>query len=289
MSRHGVAGFAAAALAAVTLAACTTEVGGTAASGPDRGSASATTTPPASGDPARELAQPGECVSGNDPSAVDCAEEHTVEITEVGRFGGEFGDTPPEKATVFEAVFPTCRTVAARYLGNDGYDATTLGAWLMWAGEDDWRRGDRWYRCGVAQLSVDGEAMPRTGSAKGVLAGENLYEFQICSAVQPSRSAPERVPCAEPHVGEAIGVLPMGKPTDPLPSAEEFDAAARPACRTMLAQYLGTGARDDVFASWRWPDQTNWRHGFTNLTCYAETADPVTASLRDIGSAPLPR
>ena len=36
-------------------------------------------------------------------------------------------------------MFPSCREEAARYLGSDEYDLTTLSAWLLWAGEDAWK------------------------------------------------------------------------------------------------------------------------------------------------------
>ncbi|PRX47627.1 putative regulator of septum formation [Prauserella shujinwangii] len=280
----------------MALSACTTQVPGTAASGTGRAPASvpASASPSATGDPGgseeprRELPEPGQCVLGNDLTPIDCGREHTVEITMGGTFGGDLPDRPPDRESVFAAVFPSCREEAARYLGNEAYDATTLGAWLMWASEDDWANGQRWYRCGVAQLSPEGEAVPRTGSAEGVLAGEGLYDYQVCSSVRPSKKLPKRTSCAGPHLGEAIGVVRMGRSTDPLPSADEFDRTARDRCQSALVDYLGV-ARNDVLASWRWPDESNWRRGFTNLTCYAETEQPVRGTLRDIRSGPLPR
>lgn len=289
MSRNGIVATVACALAALSFAACSTQVPGTAEPGADS-APGPTVVPPKSSSEKLEPALPGvgDCVAGNDMTPIDCSREHTVEITLAGTFGGDLPDTPPERAVVFETVFPTCRAEAARYLGNQAYDATTLGAWLLWADEDDWRAGKRWYRCGVAQLSPQGESAPRTGSVQGVLERGGLYDHQVCSATQPSKSVPQRVPCDQPHVGEAIGVVPMGKPTDPPPSEAEFNRSAKPACERLLTRYLAR-SRDDVFAAWRWPDATNWRHGFTNLTCYAETARPVAGSLRDVGAGPLPR
>ncbi|RBM23746.1 hypothetical protein DI005_02035 [Prauserella sp. PE36] len=291
MSRHGRVLSAAVLVAAVTLSACASEVAGTprpaepAEAAPPQATV---TTAPRPSEQAPEPAGIGECVAGNDPAPVDCAQPHTVEITKAGTFGSGMPGESPDKETVFAEVFPECRQAAAEYLGSDSYDATTLGAWLLWAGKEDWKAGDRWYRCGVAQLDGEGQARSRTGSVRGILADERGHEFQSCSSVRPSQELPQQVPCDGPHTGEAIGTVRMGGSSDAFPSDEQFNAAAAPACRQALREYLGT-TRDDVAASWRWPDQVNWRNGFTNVTCYAETQDPVTRPLRGIGSAPLPR
>ncbi|WP_230423190.1 septum formation family protein [Prauserella cavernicola] len=285
--------------AAVTLSACASQVGGTPSADESGGSPDAdpsvTSTnagepsaPAERGTEAAEPAAPGECVDGSDTSAVDCAQPHTVEITKEGTFGSGLPSESPDKATIFAEVFPECRQAAADYLGSAQYDATTLGAWMLWADKDDWQAGDRWYRCGVAQLSPGGEAQSRTGSARDVLAGERRFEFQLCSSVRPSQELPQQVPCDDPHRAEAIGAVPVGNAGEKFPSDEQFNAEAAPSCRQLLSEYLGS-ARDDVAASWRWPDQTNWSHGFTNITCYAETEAPVNGSLRGIGSSPLPR
>ena len=63
-------------------------------------------------------------------------------------------DGPPGRDEIFKTVFPSCREEAANYLGSDEYDLTTLSAWLLWAGEDAWARGERWYRCGVVELDA---------------------------------------------------------------------------------------------------------------------------------------
>ncbi|MEU6644983.1 septum formation family protein [Saccharomonospora sp. NPDC046836] len=289
MSRHWRVLFAVVLLAAVPLTGCASEVSGTATpaesgtttNAPDAGSAPADPPAPA-------LAGPGQCVDGNDLTPLDCAQPHTVEITKAGTFGADLPAEPPDRAAVFAAAFPQCREAAAMFLGNTNYDATTLGAWLLWAGADEWKSGNRWYRCGVAQLSVAGEAESRTGSVRNILAGDGLYEFQICSSVRPSEELPQRVACTGAHTGEAIGAVRMGTPDQPFPSQQQFDATAAPACRAALREYLGA-TRDDVAASWRWPDEANWKHGFNNITCYAETAQPVTTPLRGIGTSPLPR
>lgn len=289
-------------LAVLMLTACAEEIGGTAqpetapatttpdAGGTVPGTATPTPTKPgrSSEAPDRPIAGAGQCVAGSDPSPVDCDRPHTVEITLAGTFGGAMPEEPPSREHVFEAVFPACRTQAAAYLGDDRYDMTTLAAWLLWAGPEDWRQGARWYRCGVAQLGPDGDAVSRTGSVRGVLAGAGLDAYRFCAVEPASEELPRPIACDQPHRSEAVAVLPMGKPDEPLPSDKEFAAAARDGCRRALRDYVGV-SRDDVFVSWRWPDEVNWRHGFNNLTCFAETHEPVTRTLKGLKSAPLPR
>lgn len=312
MSRIGRVVSAAPLVAVLTLTACADVINGTAT--PDAAmtapSATGTSAPSAPAAPTgaetphtadlpeqpeqpeqeeQHIAEPGECISGDDPSPVDCAQPHTVEIIMAGTFGGAMPDEPPERAAVFEAVFPTCRAESAQYLGDDHSDMTTLAAWLLWPGPDEWKQGARWYRCGVAELGPEGQAHQRTGSVRGALADGGIHEFRLCTKDAPSSSLPNPVSCEAPHRSEAIAVLPVGGgPSDPPPTEEEFDATAQQACEQALTNYLGA-ERDDVHAEWHRPDEVAWGHGFNNVTCYAHTDDPVTAPLHGIGSGPLPR
>ena len=302
MSRHGLALAMATLLATVTVASCAAQIEGTATpqatvptdshNAADPSEKPATTEPPESADPDRVsdtvVADPGECVNGNEPTPVDCEEPHTVEITASGTFGGALADGPPNRDEIFETVFPSCREEAARYLGSDEYDLTTLSAWLLWAGEDAWARGERWYRCGVAELDDTNEAKQRTGSVRGALKGDGVHEYRFCSLPAPSKQPPVPTPCDQPHRAEAVAVVSMGEPTDPLPSEEEFVAAATRECEKAVVEYRGTKRRD-VSVTWRWPDEVAWKRGFNNFTCYAQTDEPITGTLRDIEADPLPQ
>jgi hypothetical protein len=285
-------------LALAALASCTSEIAGDAtplrqsrdvtgsATSPAPSTAASVTASSAA--PGSAPPAPGQCLGPVDLTPVDCAGPHHVELTRGGEFDPGLSATVPDQETVFQAAFPDCRDAAAEFLGSTEYDVTPLGAWIVWPDAQDWARGERWYRCGVAHIGVDGRSEARTGSAEGVLADEGLYQHQICSAVRPSRHAVQRVPCTRAHVAEAIAVVPMGDPGDPPPTPEEYNRAAEPECDAALRDYLG-GSRPDVSAAWRWPGDASWRQGFNNVTCYAETETPVTASLRNLGpTAPLP-
>ncbi|MGC7093360.1 septum formation family protein [Amycolatopsis lurida] len=272
--------------AALAVSGCATEVGGHAVAG--RPGAAEPAPSSAQAPSAEPVAEPGQCVLGTSPAPVDCAKPHHVEVTKAGTFGADLPAARPEADVIFKAALPDCRAEAAKYLGSTDFDATTLAAWMLWAPADDWAAGNRWYRCGVAQLDTDGKAVERTGTVKGALTGEKFFDFQVCSSVKPLEGAVKRIACTEPHHAEGLRVVTMGKPTDPLPSPEAFNAAARPVCGETLTKYLGTATRDDVVATWRWPSQTEWEQGFTNLTCFAQTDVAVTKKLRNIGTAPLP-
>lgn len=285
MSRNALVPTAVAVLAALALAACTTAVGGT-----PEASRPATTAPSesAANNADKVVAGVGECVNGNDPAPVDCARPHTVEITKAGQFKEAVPAGVSWRDAIFQAVFPTCRAEAANYLGSEHYDVTTLGAWMLWPDDAGRRNGERWYRCGVAALGGDGSAEPRTGSAKGILTGQGLDQYRFCSATRPSNHLPQRISCDKPHPAEAISTVPMGTATDRYPGEPAFQRAANPACKKAMTEYLGN-ARNDVVASWRWPDEVTWRQGFNNIVCYVEANRNYTGTLSGLGSRPLPR
>jgi hypothetical protein len=281
-------------MVAVTVTSCVTEVDGTAAPPTTHAVAGSTETPAPSSDsraPSGDdegIAAPGECVDGNDPTPVDCEEPHTVEITATGSFGGAMAEEPPGRDEIFAAVFPSCRQEAADYLGSNDFDLTTLSAWLLWAGEDAWARGERWYRCGVVELDKANAAKQRTGSIRHALRGDGVHAYRLCSLTAPAEESPAPASCDRPHRGEAVALVPMGERTDPMPSEQDFHSAAKDACEKAVVDYLGA-TRDDVSAAWRWPDETAWKQGFNNLTCYLQTEKPVMASLRGIKTKPLPQ
>lgn len=237
------------------------------------------------------VAGTGECLGEDGPGPVDCSEPHTVEVTAEGTFGGDLGSAGdgagPDRDTVFRTAFPQCRRAAAEYLGSDAYDASTLGAWLVWADDEDWESGDRWYRCGVAELDGDGQAQTRTGSVRGALA-DDFERHRVCSSTRPSEQTPAAVECDGPHMAEAVDVVSAGSADKAMPPERKLNALARDACGTKVRGYVG-GKRHDVAPSWRWPDEANWRNGYTNITCYAEFRQSTSGSVRGIGSSPLPK
>ncbi len=306
MSRQGYALGVVTMAAAVTLAGCVSEVGGSpAAPSTDHRAAGATEDPAAPettaapstvrsvpgaepGGTPPGLAEAGDCVSTDATTVVDCAGPHTVEIVDTGTLDGADGATPPAEQAVYRAALPGCRAAVADFLGSADYDVTTLGAWLFWADADRWDQGQRWYRCGVVQVNADGEPRTRQGSLHRALTGDDgLDEFRLCSRERPADERPRTAPCDGPHRSEAVAAIPLGTPDGALPDVEKINALGRQECGQAVREYLGAD-RDDIGAAWRWPREASWRQGFTNLLCFAETEQPVDTLLSDLGTEPLP-
>jgi hypothetical protein len=270
------------------LCGCAAPIEGTARAGAPPAPASSSASPSSAAPPGPDL-RTGQCVGGADLTPIDCARPHTVEIIAAGRFDASLPGARPADATVYQAALPACRVETGSYLGNGQYDASTIGAYLLWPGPQEWVAGQRWYFCGVAQLAADGTPVTRDGTARGALAGDSLYAAQLCSSARPQYAVVVRTACDGPHAAEAIGTVPMGDPTAPVPGDDAFSAAAGAGCAQALAAYLGVPRRPDVLAAWRWPSAQEWRLGFTDITCFAQPEVAVSRPLRGLGSAPLPR
>ncbi|GDY30859.1 septum formation family protein [Gandjariella thermophila] len=233
---------------------------------------------------------PGSCLDSQRSTFAPCEAPHDIEITRAGQLPPGLPTDYPDEQTMLRAALPPCRAALAGYLDSPDGDATRLQAWAFWPNRDRWARGDRWLLCAATELGPDGRPVSRTGSVRGALAGDGFDAFQLCTAGSPSREQQLRtVSCDQPHLGEALpGVLNLGAATDPMPDQRAMNTAAREHCTRALADYLGTASRGDVFPAWRMPGVQDWAQGYTDVTCYAEIARPVTARLRGIGSAPLP-
>jgi hypothetical protein len=232
----------------------------------------------------------GGCLDSRRSAFTPCDTPHDIEITRTAQLPPGLPAGYPDEPAMLRAALPPCRAALRDYLGSPDADATRLQAWAFWPDRDRWAQGDRWLLCTVTELGPDGRPVSRTGSVRGALAGDGFRDFQLCTVGPPSREQQLRtVGCAQPHLGEALpGVLTLGAATDPLPDQRALGAAARDHCTRALAAYLGTSGRSDVFPSWRMPGAQDWAQGYTDVTCYAETARPVAGRLAGIGSGPLP-
>lgn len=265
-------------LAVLALAACSEQTSGVPKAG-------VFTTPP----PTTITATAGQCLTAVNLSTVDCGQPHDAEVTAVGELTGLPAEYPQER-DLRRAALPPCRAALAEYVGSQDADATRLQVRAFWPNKEDWATGKRWRVCAVVELTPDAQLVTRTGSVKGLLGAAGFATFQLCSIGSPSGE--QRLvltSCTEKHLAEAVpGVLPLGKPTDPAPSAEQIDAAAKEHCTKAVAAYLGSGDRTDVFPVWRTFGSQGWSEGFTNSICYAEATRPFTGRLWGIGANALP-
>ncbi|MCP2166241.1 septum formation family protein [Goodfellowiella coeruleoviolacea] len=236
------------------------------------------------------LPTPGQCFNSAEFVPLDCAQAHEAESISSGQLPADLPAEYPGEEVLRSAAVPPCRAALTDYLGGQDADATRLQVWAFWPSQRGWRDSDRWLLCSVIEVGSDGQPVRRTGSLRNALADGKFNAFQRCSAGSPSKDAQLTMTgCDQPHLGEALpSVLPLGKPTDPVPSAEAMNNAAREHCDRAMTAYLGASGRQDVWTTWRMPNAMSWAEGFTNITCYAEAVRLVTGTMRGIGTAPLP-
>lgn len=236
------------------------------------------------------LPTPGQCFNSAEFVPLDCAQPHEAESIGGGQLPADLPAEYPGEQVLRTAAVPPCRAALTSYLGGQDADATRLQVWAFWPGQRGWRDSDRWLLCSVIEVGADGQPVRRTGSVRNALADGKFNAFQRCSAGSPSKDQQLTMTgCDQPHLGEALpGVLPLGNPTDPMPSTDQMNKAAREHCDRATSDYLGASGRQDVWTTWRMPNESSWAEGFTNITCYAEATRLVTGTMRGIGTAPLP-
>ncbi|MCA1704336.1 MAG: septum formation family protein, partial [Actinobacteria bacterium] len=213
---------------------------------------------------------------------VGCAEPHELEVFHIADLPADLSGTYPTAATLLPRLEPRCRAALPQYVGSADVDASRLREFVYWPSEQSWNAGQRWALCTVVEIGFDDQPLRRTGALAGTLR-QGLGALQACAKDSPSQGALRVVPCSEAHRGEAVpGVLTLGQPTDPPVSEEQANAAAEPHCRSAIDAFLGAPADQlGLRYSWRYPLPPSWPNGYTTVVCYAETAAPVTGSLRE--------
>ncbi|MEV1114418.1 septum formation family protein [Actinosynnema sp. NPDC049800] len=269
---------AVAALAALSLAACTAPVEGL----PDGEVVRPSLTPTAD-----QLPKAGQCTDTG-LEVLDCKAEHEAEVTEVGLLDG-LGSEYPNDRDLRRAALPACRAALTAYLGSPDHDATRLQAHALWPSRDGWAKGDRWRVCTVVELKPDGTRVRRKTSAKDLLKAAGFGTVQLCATASPGEAKDAGITaCDQPHKAEAVpGVLALGNPQDPTPSLDQVNAKAAEHCARAVTNYVGA-PREDVFASWRSFGSQAWSEGYTSAVCYAEATRPFTGRLWGLGKNALP-
>ena len=229
---------------------------------------------------------PGQCLDTGHATVLDCAQPHDAEVINVGKLTAT---SMPDENTAGTMTMPVCRDHMADYLGGQDADSTNLVAMPLWPNDDEWRQGQRWLLCTVAEVGMDEKPLMRTGSLESVLRTGDQGKFQTCSVSSPSRdSRLQRGRCDGPHLGEALpGVISLGSPDSPMPSSDTITRLAQQRCPAILQNYL-RGQSPDVLPAWRVPNSDSWARGYTNIVCYAEAVRPVSVRLRLLGSAKIP-
>jgi hypothetical protein len=154
--------------------------------------------------------------------------------------------------------------------------------------EDDWARGERWFRCDAyVQPVVVGEETAIAGTLAGVYATSLPAAYRFCETAERTT-----IGCDQPHLAEWMAIVE-------LPEIEEFpeptgNTVIVDRCATAVQQALGaTGPRPDLNVGYGLPDPTLWDldASYRQAVCVVAATDGriLTGTMAGIGDAgPLP-
>ena len=245
----------------------------------------------------------GDCVDAEGPdltlaAVVPCTQEHVLETTYVGTFGGADAEksTPPEGGSLaMSGAYATCGAPTRAYLGGEWHSAL-LDLEITVPDTTAWRAGARWFRCGVRAISSP-EMSSSFGamiSFKDLLKKPGHFSAMCINWVDHKTYVDTISPadCAKPHNGEYVGYY--AAPFGPYPSTKTRDQLSSDGCEIAVARYLGFATveqdRNDT-VGWLYLnfDQSKWNMGDRSTRCYAAayTKDgKFTASVRGIKNKP---
>lgn len=115
------------------------------------------------------VAEPGTCEvtdEANNLRAVDCAEPHHIEVTEIVDLAPVFADRTPSPEDQDKHLDGVCAKAAENYLGNEeNLYQSTLQVYWGTISTQAWDGGSRSVNCGLV-APKDGKFAPITGTAK---------------------------------------------------------------------------------------------------------------------------
>ena len=244
---------------------------------------------PAVGECHEELAETA-AMAGYRP--VKCAELHVAETFHVGA-AADTPVVPAAGSAPVRAAYAECARQAVDFLGGPWRGARIVVR-AVFPSRDGWAGGARWFRCDVAQASLDGSSdTSRTGSLAGALAGASPLRLGCFNATVNADAVRTMVPvaCARPHAAEFAGLW-----TAPdIPYAEQVRDRVRSAagCRHAIARFTAVPDDDDVQFRTGWisynPTRGEWQQGERRVRCFLWFSDrTLTRSLAGAGPSALP-
>jgi hypothetical protein len=220
--------------------------------------------------------------------AVACTAPHTAEVFYTGQVDHslikDYRSAKGQAVTAASVLLAAearsgCSGRATAYLG---------GAWRSAQLTVVTPEKDGFYACAVAQVrDPGGTTVVRRTSA---LAGSGVRDLGIdCYAGTGDLSF---VPCTAPHAGEYVGlytVTPLGAAYN----GPELQSAVTAGCQQILAGFLGLSAgataRTDLRSSYVGPtSESTWLGSDQSFACYASAGSTLTASVKGLGTRPLP-
>jgi hypothetical protein len=232
---------------------------------------------------------------------ITCRDYHLTETYHVGLFTGAAaeGAQPPALGDDGLAeAFQICQDAATSFLG-DAWLRARVAIVPVPPTSAQWRGQARWFRCEMLEVSDASDTIvPRMTSLRDGL--RDSAPAALTCAKDAGRTAGtvdtvDFVDCATPHTVEFAGA--QSRPAGPYPGHEAASRVALKGCATLGARYLGLTesalrARSDL--AWLAIDasEQQWQEGDRSYRCFIGTADrgkPITGSIHNLGSHPLPR
>ncbi|WP_432983833.1 septum formation family protein [Dactylosporangium sp. CA-233914] len=221
---------------------------------------------------------------------VDCAGGHTVELFHVGQVGKDLlhrlddakgDDVKVTQALLYAQARRACLAQGPLFLGGAWHETRLriVASWIKPA-------TDGFFGCGVAEVTgpTGDRFVPHEGSLKGELAHGSALAIACINQLQ-------YVQCSAPHDGEYSGVYTITPPEAPFDETAVQSATAK-GCTAVGLSYLGLsadGGRDDLTPGSVGPKTPNeWLGSDQAFTCYLMSAKPLKATVRGLGTAPLP-
>ncbi|MFG2038990.1 septum formation family protein [Dactylosporangium sp. NPDC048998] len=225
---------------------------------------------------------------------VDCAGAHTVELFYVGQVGKDLlhrlddakgDDVKITQALLYAQARRACLVQGPLFLAGGWHEARVqiVASWVKPA-------TDGFFGCGVAEVTgpTGDQFAAHEGTLKGALAQDSPLAI---ACVQRSGDLLRYVGCSETHDGEYSGVYTITPPEAPFDEAAVKSATAK-GCTTVGLKYLGlpeNGSREDLAPGSAGPKTaSDWLGSDQAFACYLMSPKPLKATVRGIGSAPLP-
>ena len=193
---------------------------------------------------------------------VPCAKKHTAETFAV--FTG--GAVP--RARTIDRVWRECQPKFKAYVGASP-TVSTLGLTVILPSTAQTDAGQGWIRCDVIQQpSYNGNrGVTRSGSVKGILAGEVPLRFRGCALHWPKPSQPVIfTSCRHSHQAELIPESQTrGPPDAPCPGVQSTQSSSASFCESTFQDYV----TETLNFYYYYPTRSSWQSGSHDTTCWA--------------------
>jgi len=246
--------------------------------------------------------RPGDCVSWPQDGSggavvqsaqVPCAGPHLIEIVQLVVLSDLTGAYPgPDRWA--QLVDQRCTPLAETYLGRRLDPLGRFRASAILPASGAWAQGDRRLWCGIGAVPATpaGTASAPLPEFSGAVKGQDQARVDPVGTCLPATGAGSFGPpvsCAASHAVEITGTVTLeGARAEPQ-TADQWRAAAGPACDASAAAYVGGTLSGGYAAGWLAIDPISWSLGRRVVECTVGRYDgagqlvPASRSVRVTG------